>query len=286
VKQTFSFCMIALVFASAGARADDEIVALPNRPTVSTTAQPVQPGILETEWGVDAASSHQDINGLVKFGLTSNSEVRLTNIPFTANSGMHGFGETAVGFKYRFTRDSGHQPSISLMYMYMFKAPTAATMLGSGEPDHSFTFLASKDVGKHHFDFNLIGNLLGMQTGGFHHNFLDALAWSHPIRGKWGATAEISGVTSTQDGVRRSAQFLTSALYTPKPRLVLDLGIIERIAGQIPHAMFVAGVTYSVASLYPRGRPHDEPAGHEAHTTKGRFLHNPMRLDAARPASQ
>ena len=117
MKQTFSFCMIALVFASVGARAEDEIVAVPNRPTVSTTAQPVQPGILETEWGVDAASSHQDINGLIKFGLTPNFEFRLANVPFTANSGAHGFGDTAVGLKYRFTRDSGHQPSISLMVL-------------------------------------------------------------------------------------------------------------------------------------------------------------------------
>ena len=124
MTQTFSFCLIALALASSAARAQDEIVAVPNRPTVSTTAEPVQPGVLETEWGIDAASSHQDINDLFKFGLTSNFEFRLANTPITANSGTHGLGDTAVGFKYRLTRDSDHLPSISLMYM--FKAPTAA----------------------------------------------------------------------------------------------------------------------------------------------------------------
>ena len=90
--------MTALVLASAAAAAQDEIVAVPNRPTVSTTAQPVQPGVLETEWGVDAASSHQDVNDLFKFGLTSNFELRLGNILLTADSGTHGLGDTAVGF--------------------------------------------------------------------------------------------------------------------------------------------------------------------------------------------
>ncbi len=83
--------------------AQDELAAVPNRPTVSTPAQPVQPGALETEWGVDAAASQQDINGLLKFGVSKNLELRVTNNLFLANSGTHGFGDAGVGFKYRFT---------------------------------------------------------------------------------------------------------------------------------------------------------------------------------------
>jgi len=251
--------MTALVLASAVAAAQNEMVAVPNRPTVSTTAQPVQAGVLETEWGVDAASSHQDVNDLFKFGLTSNFELRLGNILWTADSGTHGLGDTAVGFKYRLTRDSEHQPSVALMYM--LTAATATNIPGSAGPSHSFAFLASKDLGKHHFDFNLIGNLLESRTGDFHHNFLNALAWSHPVRGKWGATAEISGVTSAQRGLAGNAQFLTSAIYTPESRLVFDIGVMGRIAGEIPHAMFVAGVTYSVANLYhDHGHRQNSPA--------------------------
>jgi hypothetical protein len=252
--------MTALVLVSVAATAQNEIVAVPNRPTVSTTAQPVQPGVLETEWGVDAASSHQDVNDLFKFGLTSNFELRLSNILLTANPGTHGLGDTSIGFKYRLTRDSGHQPSIALMYM--FTASTATNVLGSDEPAHSFGFLASKDLGKHHFDFNLIGNLLGSPTGGFHYNFLNAFAWSHPVRGKWSATAEISGVTAAQGGFPGSSQFLASALYSPKPRLVFDIGMMGRIAGATQHAMFVAGVTYSIANLYHGHRQTDSPVAH------------------------
>jgi hypothetical protein len=230
------------------AQDEDELVAVPNRPTVSTTAQPVQPGVLETEWGINAAASHQDIDGLLKFGVSKNFELRLANNPFTADSGAHGFGDTGVGFKYRFTQDQGHEPSVSLMYMA--KLPSAETPLGSRETDHSFALLASKDLGKQHLDFNLIANLLGRQQGGFDRDYLLALAWSSSLRGKWGATAEIWGQTSPNFVTSGVSQVIVSATYSVKPRLVLDFGIGARITGEVPKAMFIAGFTYSIADLY------------------------------------
>jgi hypothetical protein len=227
-----------------------QLTAVPNRPTVSTTAQPVQPGVFETEWGVDAAASHQDINGLLKFGVSKNFELRLANNPFAADYGTHGVGDTALGFKYRLTQDSGNQPSIALMYMA--KLPTAGDVLGSGEADHAFTLLVSKDLGKHHFDFNLIANLLGRPQGGFDRSYLNALAWAHPLRGKWGTTAEISGITPPNSFTPGNAQFIVSGTYTPRSRIVLDFGMMGRISGNIPDAMFVAGVTYSIADPYRR----------------------------------
>jgi hypothetical protein len=189
VKLTLPLLLILSVWAPQSAFTQDDITAVPNRPTVSTTAQPVQLGVLETEWGVDAASSHQDINGLLKFGATTNLELRFANDPITADSGTHGFGDVSVGFKYRFTSDRENQPSIAVMYM--FKAPTAGNVLGSGYPDESLALLVSKDLGKHHFDYNLIGNLLGMQRG-LDHNLVNALAWSRPLLGNWGVDAECS----------------------------------------------------------------------------------------------
>ena len=231
------------------ARAQDDLTAVPNRPTVSNPAQPVQPGVLETEWGVDAAESHQDINGLLKFGVAKNLELRLTNNPITADSGTHGVGDTGLGFKYLLIQDSGHRPSIALMYMAKF--PTAGSVLGSGQTDHTFTLLISKDLGRHHFDYNLAGNLLGRQ-GDFNRSYLNALAWSHPVRGSWGATAELSGVTSPNPATPANAQFLASATYTVRPRFVLDCGMAGRLTGAIPHAMLVAGFTYSISDLYRR----------------------------------
>jgi hypothetical protein len=232
----------------------DEITAVPNRPTVSTPAQPVQPGVLETEWGLDASGSEQDINGLLKFGVSKNFELRVTNDPLLADFGTHGAGDSGAGFKYRFTQDSGFRPSLA--FMYMAKLPTAGNVLGSGEVDHAFTFLASKDLGKHHFDFNSVVNLLGTPQGGFDHDVLNALAWSHPLRGKWSVTAEFSAATSPNVFTSANAQVLISAVYTVRPRLVLDCGMAARLTGDIPDATFVAGFTYSIAGLY---RNHAKP---------------------------
>ncbi len=253
--------MAAFLFSSCCiVRAQDELTAVPNRPTVSTPAQPVQPGVLETEWGLDAAASQQDINGLLKFGVSKNFELRATNNPLLANSGTHGVGDTGVGFKYRFSQDSGHRPSFA--FMYMAKLPTAGDVLGSGEVDHAFTFLASKDLGKHHFDFNSVVNLLGRPQGGFDHDVLNALAWSHPLGGKWATTAEFSGVTSPNAFTSESAQFLAAVTYTVRPRLVLDCGMAARITGDIPNATFIAGFTYSIAGLY-RGRSQPAAIGRQ-----------------------
>jgi len=254
-KLGYGVIVLVLFFALLrDIQAQDEPTAVPNRPTVSTTAQPVQPGVLETEWGVDAASSHRDINGLLKFGVSQNFELRFSNNPFTADSGTHGVGDSGIGFKYRLTQDSGMEPSVALIYMA--KIPTAGDVLGSGQVDHAFSWLLSKDLGKHHLDYNFVASLLGRPNGGFDRSYLDALAWSHPLRGKWGATAELSGASSPNAFTPGSAQFIASGTYTPRPRLVLDFGMMGRITGKIPHAMLVAGFTYSITDFYRRrGEP-------------------------------
>src|SRR5262245_44853635 len=48
----------------------DQISAVPNRPTFSTTAESVEPGVFEVEYGFELADGHQNVNGLLKFGAT------------------------------------------------------------------------------------------------------------------------------------------------------------------------------------------------------------------------
>jgi hypothetical protein len=45
---------------------------------------------------------------------------------------------------------------------------------------------------------------------------------------------------------------MASAIYAMRPRLVFDCGMMGRITGDIPHAMFIAGVTYSIVDFYHR----------------------------------
>src|SRR5258705_7949082 len=53
-----------------------DLIAVPNRPTFATTAESVQRGVFEIEYGLEAASGHQNINGLLKWGVLENLELR------------------------------------------------------------------------------------------------------------------------------------------------------------------------------------------------------------------
>src|SRR5215813_11457933 len=48
-------------------KSTDDITAVPNRPTFASTAEMVRLGVFEIEYGLEAASGHQNINGLLKW---------------------------------------------------------------------------------------------------------------------------------------------------------------------------------------------------------------------------
>src|SRR5690348_7381646 len=131
---------------------DSGITAVPNRPTISTTAESVQTGVFEVEYGTEAASGHQNVNGLLKFGILKNLELRFGNVPFERDSSIAGTGDSSAGFKYRFAEQHGTLPTFSLLYTALL--PTAGKGLSNTGYEHSVAVLLSKDFGKHHFDFN------------------------------------------------------------------------------------------------------------------------------------
>src|SRR2546429_3738475 len=46
----------------------DEITAVPNRPTFASTAEMVQLGVFEIEYGFEAGKGHQNVNGPLRSG--------------------------------------------------------------------------------------------------------------------------------------------------------------------------------------------------------------------------
>ena len=92
----------------------NEIIAVPNRPTFATTAEAVQRGVLEVEYGIEAADGHQNINGLIKFGISKEFwELRFLNNPFQRDDGVAGTGDSAAGFKYRIVSQKKILPTFS-----------------------------------------------------------------------------------------------------------------------------------------------------------------------------
>src|SRR5262245_49734256 len=67
-----------------------ELVAVPNRPTFASTAEMVQLGVFEIEYGLEAAQGHQNINGLLKWGAIKNLELWFLNNPIERDAGFTG----------------------------------------------------------------------------------------------------------------------------------------------------------------------------------------------------
>jgi hypothetical protein len=229
----------------------DQISAVPNRPTFSTTAESVEPGVFEVEYGLELADGHQNINGLLKFGATGNLELRFANNPVERDAGVAGFGDSGAGFKYKIFRQESWRPTFSVLYGATI--PTATKGVGAGAVGHSAGILISKDFGPHHFDFNETVEWVGRPGGsGFDRNYFSALAYSHGVRGKWGMTAEIAGFSWTNLSRPATMTLMGAAVYSASSRLILDTGMYVAAYGQLPRETFFAGFTYSIADLYHR----------------------------------
>ena len=227
----------------------DPIIAVPNRPTFSTTAESVQPGVFEIEYGIEVADGHENINGLLKFGATKNLELRFANNPIERDAGVAGRGDSGAGFKYKVFEEKSWWPTFSALYTATI--PTATAQVGAGAIGHSAGILVSKDFGKHHFDFNETAQWLGRpESSGFDRNYFTALAYSHGITEKWGATAEIAGFSNANSTTPATMTVMGAATYNLSPRMVFDAGVYVAAYGQLPRMTLFSGITYSVSDLY------------------------------------
>jgi hypothetical protein len=229
----------------------ETITAVPNRPTFSTTAETVQDRVFEIEYGLEAADGHQNINGLLKLGATKNLELRFGNNPIERDAGIAGRGDSGAGFKYKVVEEKSWYPTFSVLYTAII--PTSTAGVGISSLGHSAGILVSKDFGKHHFDFNEVAQWLGRPGAtGFDRNYFTALAYSHAIRGKWGATAELAGFSRANPATPATMTIMGAATYNVSTRLVLDTGVYFAVYGHLPRATFFSGITYSVADLHHR----------------------------------
>ena len=242
----------------------DSIVANPNRPTVANPADITQYGVLELEYGWDRtwqqAGVHQsDLGGLLKFAVLCDLELRWNTISFLSQtdlSGTHrGFGDNWLGPQVRLYRQTKRIPTLAFSYAAKIPSASADDGLGTGRVDHSFTFLASKDIASLHFDFNATHLWIGRGgMSGFDQNTQLNLAFSRSIRGALGFTGEFYGDTALNRNTPAFASSLWALTYTINPRLVIDGGFEGGLSSGGPHRHVFAGLTYSIANLYPGWR--------------------------------
>jgi hypothetical protein len=253
-------CLIAQINQrpEENAQTAEDLKAVPNRPTFSTTGETVQRGVFEIEYGMELTRGHQNVNGLLKFGILGNLEVRFANIPVTRDDQVAGFGDSGAGFKFRFLEQRKALPTVS--FLYGLTIPTAKEELGSIGIGHSAGLLFSKDLGRHHVDFNeSVQWIARPEDQGFDHNYFTAVSYSIAIKEKLGFSEEIAGFSRTSADAA-TLTVLQALTYSVRPRLVLDAGFYIAAKGVLPRATFFAGVTYSIANLYHANRHPRHPA--------------------------
>ena len=237
-----------------------QITANPNRPTVDHSAEVTQYGILELEYGWErvwpgGGDRNSDMNSLLKFGVLCDIELRWFTNPYLWHTNglgaQQGGGDNQFGLQVRFYKQTKRVPSLAIDYMGKAATASVSKGLGTGHTDHSITFLASKDFSKTHVDFNATYFLIGRAPGGFDRNWQFNLSFAHPLVGHLNFTSEIYGNTELNPATQGFASLLTALTYNISPRLVIDGGADNGLSHGAPVRRAFAGVTWSIARLYP-----------------------------------
>jgi hypothetical protein len=206
----------------------------------------------ERFWVADG-SRRQDFTGGLRLGITPNMDLHWAAsdyLSLTANGAtVEGFGDNWIGAKYRFFPQGTVWPGLGAFYQVKIPSGSKSAGLGSGEVDHSFAILISKDAHPVHFDFNFIPTLIGRKGGGFDHTLGFALAASWPVFSKLSLIIEPYGYTANNSSNPGFASLTGALSYQLKPRFFLDAGADAGITEAAPHRAF-AGFTYAIGNAF------------------------------------
>jgi len=269
VVTTFVLTWIALGLAVARASAEESpssregcggrVISVPSRPTVTSATDTTQCGVVEIEYGLErqwpgGGANRDDLSGGLRFGVTPNLDLHWSSSAFLHvmdDSGNRtGFGDTWIGLRYRFLKQTKLRPSMGVLY----SAKVGSARLGLGgtdRVDHAIAFLASKDVHRVHFDFNLIPQWAGRAgASGFDYNTGLALSSAIPVTRRWGLVAEGYGYTSLNEENPAFASIMLGCTYAASSRLVFDSGTDVGATSGAPRKRAFVGVTYAIGNVY------------------------------------
>jgi hypothetical protein len=227
-----------------------EITANPGRPAMATSALLTPVGYAQFESGLLFAA---DSAG---FSNRSGEEetMRVTVSPFlqfivaaepiahtsTEQEDLSQRGDSTVGLQVVMMPGHGVKPTISSSYLHLVRMGTASS-LDIGGYANSVLLMASSDLGHVHVDANVFlneteGPVRRAQLG-------QAVALSHPLTPKLGATAELRHFTEPLSG---GSVFSTlwAAGYSIRPNLVIDTGLVNEFTGTSTRWQVASGVTY------------------------------------------
>lgn len=251
--------VLAAQVETPDACAQKEVVANATRPAWDYAASTTQCGVLETDYGflgqpVGAGVSQQMLVTSMRYGLTPKLDLRwgLTNHIWQGGGGaqsLQGVGDQWLGVRYRFHEQGqsmGWTPAMA--FLYAAKVPTAnpAKGFGSGFVDHQFLFIASRDWGRNHFDFNTVGMLAGGLRG--HDGAVQfGLALTRPVTKKLSCILESYGGSQPGISDRFGAGF-AGATFALRPQLVIDGALSRSYTAGTSRQQVTIGITYARAA--------------------------------------
>lgn len=279
-----AFCVSAVIAGSAGAAsttnasepaaaagvtvalptapdacAQGDVTSAPTRPNWDTSAQTTQCGVIEVDTGwvgqpMGAGVTQTMTMSSMRYGLTPRLDLRWGTTNHMAQSGtgtapLEGIGDQWLMARYRFLEQSARTPAQAFLYAYKVPLANPAKGFGSGFADHQFVFIASRDFGKNHFDFNTVGTLVG-QAKEHEGSAQFGLALTRAVTQKFSWMLESYGGPQPGTPDRFGAAF-TGASYTLRPALVLDCAYARTYTAGTPREQFLFGFTYAMRPFFP-----------------------------------
>ncbi len=233
--------------------ADDkqsEITANPGRPAMATSALLTPVGHAQFESGLlfaadSAGFSHRSgdeetmrvtVSPLLQFIVAAEPLAHTS----TAQETLNQRGDATAGLQVVLMPGHGIKPTISSSYLHLIRMGTASS-LDIGGYSNSALLLASCDLGHLHVDANAFlneteGAVRRAQLG-------EAVAFSHPVTAKLGATAELRHFTQPLTGGSVYST-LWGAGYSIRPNLVIDTGLVDGLTGTSTRWQVASGITY------------------------------------------
>jgi len=234
------------------------VVSSPTRPMWNGGAATTQCGVLEMDFGwlgqpVGHGVQQRMLLTSFRFGLTPKLDIRwgqTLHISQTGGGeeGQKGIGDQCMNLTYNIMAQRHWMPAMAISYGIKFPLANPKKGFDSGYVDHQFVYIASRDVGRTHLDFNAVGMLDGEATG--HIGAAQfGLAITRPITKKFSLIFENFGGPQPEDTERFGASQL-GGTYNIRPWLVVDGAYMRSYTVGAPRQMVLIGITYAVRPFF------------------------------------
>jgi hypothetical protein len=231
-----------------------EITASPSRPTWTGGAATTQCGVLESDFGwqwqpMEGGGRQTMLPSSIRYGLSPRMDMRWGLPGHIAQAGgewptMNGVSDQSISFLYRFHDQGRWMPALGLSYGVKIPSADPDKGFGSGYTDHQMVFIASRDLGRFHADFNAVGTVAGADH---HHDgaVQFGLSLSLPVSPR--ITLVVDNFGGGQPGTAdRLGATLTGISWMVHSRLVFDASYARGYTAGAPRQQLAAGVTYSM----------------------------------------